>query len=153
MNHKFIAEHTLSTANADSLQLTNFQHRTLIRYRTHIFDSKRWFVAADTLSVANVNSLQTTQSQFRQQITSLLQNTLFRQQMLIRCRQLNFGSESWFAINNIISTANTISLQITELQQQTLIRCRQCTFSKEHEFVADNVISAVKANSLQTTRR
>jgi hypothetical protein len=78
-NHTFVAEHTLSAVNANSLQTTQFRQR--------ITNSLQ-----DTFSATNVNSLWRTQ--FQQRITNSLQNTHFQQRKLIRCKQLNFGSQS-----------------------------------------------------------
>jgi len=68
-----------------------------------------------------------------------LRTTQFQQRMRIHCRQHNFGSECWFAVNNTISVTNTDSLQTTQ------------NFSSECWFNANNTISAANADSLQTT--
>ena len=101
-NHKFTREHTLSIANTNSLQTTQFRQRTLIRctqlifgsepqiqwrthtfgneseirYRTHTFSGKHWFAAKNSILAVNTDSLHTTQ--FWQWTTNSMENTHFR---------------------------------------------------------------------------
>jgi uncharacterized membrane-anchored protein len=130
--------------------------------QTTNFGSKHWFAAVNTLSTANTSSLHTTQ---------------FRQWTLIRCRHHNFGSDSyfavdnrtfdserWFTTDNTLLAANTSSLLTTNFgsesyfavdnrpRQRMLIRYRQHTFSSEHKFAANNALSTANADSLRTTQ-
>jgi hypothetical protein len=85
------------------------------------FSIENCFAASTSISIVNA---------------TLLQPTHFRQRMLIRCRELNFGSKSQihyrqlnfgnecgFAAENTLSVANADSLQTTQFQQRTRICC------------------------------
>jgi len=76
------------------------------------FGSENCFAAGTTISAANATSLQPIR---------------FWQRMLVRYKQLDFGSESHF-------------------------RCSQHNFGSERRFAADNTTSAAKPDSLRLTQ-
>jgi len=89
----FAAENTLSVANADSLQTTQFQQRTRI--------------CCSTISAVNVDC---NQHNFGSEHWSATDNTKIQQRMLIHYEQHSFGTEHEFAADNTLSPANTSSL-------------------------------------------
>ena len=126
-------------------------------------------------SAANANSLQTTQ--FRQRITNFAAEHIIWQRMLIRYKQLSFGSESQIHCTTHLLAANANSLQTAQLRQRItnslhntqfgrmLIRCGQLNFSSKSQiccrqlnFGSESHIrckthnSTANANSLQTTQ-
>jgi hypothetical protein len=88
----FTTNNTISAANADSLQTTQFRLRMLIHCKQHNFGSEYWFTIDYTISATNADPLQTTKY---------------------------FKSECWLAANNTILAANTDSLQTTHSRQRT----------------------------------
>jgi hypothetical protein len=98
-------QHKISTANVDSLRITQFRQQMRIRCRHHTFStnadllqtiqnfsSECWFAANNTISAANADSLQTSH---------------FQQRTPVRYKQHTFGSKRVFATDNTNSAANT----------------------------------------------
>lgn len=71
---------------------------------------------------------------------NLLQPTRSQQRMLIRCGQLDFGSESQIHYRTKILAANSDSLHTTQFQQQITNLLK-----------TTHTLSAANADSLQTT--
>jgi len=142
----FAAANTLSAANADSLQRTQFRQqitnslqttqfwqRMRICSRKHTFSSECRFAADNTISAANADLLQHNFSS-----ECWLRPTQFWQRTLIRCRQ------------HKNSAANADSLWTTQFWHRARIRCRQHTFASEHQFAVNNTILAANVDSLWT---
>jgi hypothetical protein len=70
--------------------------------------------------------------------------------MLIRCRQLSFGSKSQIRCRTRHSTANANSLRRHSFGSESQFRCRTHDSAANHKFAAGNSVLTVNANSLQT---